>query len=50
MISIKRGVNVIQYFSHPIRANERRNTQFINGAKKLEVLLAFADYWYLASG
>jgi len=50
MISIKHGVNVIHYFSHLIRANESRNTSFINGAKKLEALLVFADYSYLASG
>jgi len=31
-------------------ADERWNTQFINGAKKLEVLLVFADYLYLVSG
>jgi len=50
MISIKYGVNVIHYFSHLIRANESRNTQFINGAKKLEVLLVFPDYSFLARG
>jgi len=49
-ISIKHGVDVIHCISHLIRANERRNTQFINGAKKLEVLLVFADYAFLASG
>ena len=49
-ISIKHGVDVIHSISHPIRANESRNTQFINGAKKLEVLLVFADYSFLASG
>jgi len=42
MISIKHGVDVIHYFSHLIRANGSRNTQFITGAKKLEALLVFA--------
>jgi len=50
MISIKCGVNAIHYFSHLIRANESRNTQSINSPKKLEQLLVFADYSYLASG
>jgi ABC-type uncharacterized transport system ATPase subunit len=49
-ISIKHGVNVIHSISHLIRANESRNTQFINGANKLEALLVFADYLFLASG
>jgi len=49
-ISIKHGVDVIHSISHPIRANEIRNTQFINGAKKQEALLVFADYSFLASG
>jgi len=48
-ISIKPGVNVIHSISHLIRANESRNTQFINVAKKLEELLVFADYSFLAS-
>jgi len=48
-ISIKHGVNVIHSISHLIRANESRNTQFINSAKKLEALLGFADYSFLAS-
>jgi len=43
-ISIKHGVNVIHSISHLIRANESRNTQFINSTKKLEALLVFADY------
>jgi len=49
-ILIKHGVNVIHSISHLIRANESRNTQFINGAKMLEALLVFADYCFLASG
>ena len=49
-ISIKHGVDVIHSISHLIRPNESRNTQFINSAKKLEVLLEFADYSFLASG
>jgi hypothetical protein len=43
-ISIKHDVNVIHSISHLIRANECRNIQFINGVKKLEALLVFADY------
>jgi len=50
MISIKHGVDVIHYISHPSRANKSRNTHFINGTKKLEVLLGFADYSLLARG
>jgi len=49
-ISIIHVVNVIHSISHLIRANESRNTQFINGTKKLEALLVFADYSSLASG
>jgi len=49
-ILIKHFVDVIHYFSHLIRANESRNTQFINGPKKLKALLVFADYSFLASG
>jgi len=49
-ISIKQCVDVIHSISHLIRANERWNTQFINGTKKLQALLVFADYLFLASG
>jgi hypothetical protein len=49
-ISIKHGVNVIHSISHLIRANECRKIKFINGATKLEVLLVFPDYSFLASG
>jgi len=49
-ISMKHGVDVIHFIPHLITANEYRNTQFINGAKKLEALLLFADYSFLASG
>jgi len=49
-ISIKHGFDVIHSISHLIRANESRNTQFINGARKLEALLVFTDYSFLASG
>jgi len=49
-ISIKHGIDVIHSISHLIRANECRNTQFITAAKKLEALLVFADYLFLASG
>jgi len=48
-ISIKHGVHVIHSISHLIRANESWNTQFINGAKKLEALLVIAGYSFLAS-
>jgi len=49
-ISVKHGVDVIRSVSHPIRANKCSNTQFINGAKKLEAFLVFADYSFLESG
>jgi len=49
-ISIKHGVDVIHSISHLIRANKSGNTQFINGTKKLEALLVFADYLFVASG
>ena len=49
-ISIKDGVDVIHSISYLIRANECRNTQFIKGAMKLEVLLELADYSFLVSG
>jgi len=49
-ILINCGVNGIHSISHLIRANECRNTQFINSAKKLGALLVFADYLFLASG
>jgi len=50
MISIKHGVNVIHHFSHLIRADKGRNTQFINGIKMMHALHSVADYSYLASG
>jgi len=46
---ITHGVDVIRYFSHLIRANKGRNTQSINGAKKLEALFVFGDYSFLPS-
>jgi len=49
-ISIQHGVDVIHSISHLIRANESRNTQFINGAKELEAVIVFANYLFLASG
>jgi len=49
-ISIKHGVDVIHSISHLISANESRNTQFLNGAKKLEALHGFADFSFLVSG
>jgi hypothetical protein len=50
MILIKHVVDAIHHFSNHIRANESRNTQFINGAKMVDMLLGYADYLYLASG
>jgi len=49
-VSLKHGVDVIHSISHHIRANQSRNTQFINHAKKLEALPLFADYSFLVSG
>jgi len=49
-ISITHGVDVIHSISHLSMANKSRNTQFINGAKKLEALLVFADYSFLVRG
>jgi hypothetical protein len=49
-ISVKHALKVIHSITHLIRVNEYRNTQFINSAKKLEVLLVLADYLFLASG
>jgi len=49
-ISIKHGVDVIHSIFHLIRANECRKTQLINGVKKLEALLVFAEYSIRASG
>jgi hypothetical protein len=50
MISIEHSLNVIHSISHLIRADKRRNTQFINGAKQLEALLVFQNDSGLASG
>jgi len=50
MISNKHGVNVRDPFSDLITADESRNIQFINGTKKMEEFLLFADYTYLVSG
>jgi len=50
MILLKHGVDGIHYFSHLIRANESRNTRFINGGKKMEVLLVFTDDLCLVRG
>jgi hypothetical protein len=49
-ISIKHGVDVIHSIFHLIRANECRQTQLIDGTKKLEALLVFAEHSILASG
>jgi len=43
MIWNEHCVDVIHYFSHSIKADESRDTQFINGAQKPEALLVFAD-------
>jgi len=48
--AIEHSLNVIHSISHLIRADKRRNTQFIHGAKKLEVLLVFPNDSGLASG
>jgi hypothetical protein len=50
MISIEYSLNVIHQISHLTRADKRRNTQFIDGAKKLEALLVFPNNSGLASG
>jgi len=50
MISIDHGVNVMHYFPQLIRADQSRKTKFINSTKRLEVLFAFADCSYQASG
>jgi len=50
MISIEHGVDVIHYFSHLIRAKQSCNSKFINGAKRLEALLVFAEDSYRGSG
>jgi len=50
MISIEHGLNVIHYISHLISADKHRNTQFINGAKKLEAFQVFPNDSGLASG
>jgi hypothetical protein len=49
-MSIKDAVDVIHSVSHLIRANKCGNIQFINGAKKLEVLCVFTDHSFLAIG
>jgi methylaspartate ammonia-lyase len=48
-LSIKHGVDVIHSISDLFRANESRNTQFINCAQKLKALLVFADDSFLVS-
>jgi len=50
MICIKHSLNVIQFISNLIRAENRRNTQFINGAKELEALLVFPNESGVVSG
>jgi len=50
MISIECSLNVIHLISHLIRADKRRITQFINGAKMLEALLEFPNDSALESG
>jgi len=39
MISIEHDVKVILYFSHRIGADKNKNTQFVNSAPNLDVLL-----------
>jgi len=48
MIAINHGINVIHYFSHLIRANQRRNAQFINGTMKLVAPLCIS--WLYVPG
>jgi len=43
MISTEHAVYAIHYFSYLIGANESRNSQFIIGTTRLEMLLVFAD-------
>jgi len=47
---IEHSLNVILSISHLIRADKRRNTEFINGAKRLEALLVFPNDSGLAGG
>jgi len=49
MISIEHSGTGIENIGHLVKADEFRNTQFINGVKILEVLLVFADDLHLAS-
>jgi hypothetical protein len=41
MISIEHSVNVIHSISPLLRADKSKNTQFINGTKKLRALFVF---------
>jgi hypothetical protein len=49
-IFITHGVNVSHSVVHLIWSDQSRNTQVINGAKLLKVLLVFADDLYMTSG
>ena len=48
--AIEHSLNVIRYISHLIRADKCRNTEFMNGVKKLELLRVFPNESGLASG
>jgi len=48
--AIEHSVNVIHQIPHLSRADKRRNTQFIHGAKNLEALVVFPNDSGLASG
>ena len=50
MISIEYSLNVLHSISNLMRADKRRNTQFVNGAKKLEALFVFPNNSGLVSG
>ena len=49
-MSVELHINVIDYISHLIRANNSRNTQSINGVKMLKVNILYPDDLYRASG
>jgi len=49
MKSIEHGVNVINHISPVVMADENKNTQFINGTKKLEILVVCGNNSYAAN-
>jgi hypothetical protein len=50
MISIEHSLNVINYIFNCIRGDKRRNTKFINDAKKRKAHVVFPNDSGLASG